>query len=117
MALGIPNRLIILGVILGALFIPDRISRAGAISTGIAQNIQTSLSALGSPQITPTFNPTIGLSGNIGTGVVGTFSRIGSVILPDDPSGDPVTDPVDDPVIDPLEYEKQNPSSPFYETG
>ncbi len=93
MVLGIPNKLIILMVIGAALVFPDKIERASGVSAGVAQNIQTSISALASPSITPTIQPIVGIGGNIGTGIIGGIGRIGDIILPDDPSGDVIQTP------------------------
>jgi len=96
LVLGIPNKLLILGIIGAALFIPARIERASGVGAGVATDIQTSLSALGSPTITPTIQPTIGIGGNIGEGIISGVGRIGSILIGDDPSGDPIqTEPID----------------------
>jgi hypothetical protein len=91
LVLGIPNKLLILGIIGAAIFIPDKIARASGVGAGVATDIQTSLSALASPSITPVFHPTVGIGGNIGRGIVSGVGRIATIILPDDPSGEPIT--------------------------
>lgn len=82
MALGIPNRLIVLGLLAAAFVIPQRTTIAGAAVQSTAQAISGSLSALGSTRIEPVFNPSIGLGGNIG-------ERIVSGAFRDDPTGEP----------------------------
>tara|TARA_R110002020_G_scaffold407219_1_gene617304 strand:- start:2181 stop:2558 length:378 start_codon:yes stop_codon:yes gene_type:complete len=112
MVLGIPNRLIVLGLLAMAFVIPRRTTIAGGVVQSTAEAISGSLSALGSTRIEPVFNPSIGLSGNIGERIVSrTFGAFS-----DDPTGDPGTidpvitiDPTPDDPIDPLEYEKQIP--------
>lgn len=113
MVLGIPNRLIVIGLLAMAFVIPTRTTIAGQAVQSTAQAISGSLSALGSTRIEPVFNPSIGLSGNIGEQIV---SRTFGAFSSDDPSGDPVTvdpvvtvDPTVDDPVDPLEYEKQIP--------
>ena len=73
MALGIPNRLIVLAIVAGALIIPERLRTASGVVTDVSTGISTSLSALGSTRIEPVFNPSIGLGGNIGEGLVSRF--------------------------------------------
>jgi hypothetical protein len=111
MVLGIPNRLIVIGLLAMAFVIPRRTESAGQAVQATAEAISGSLSALGSTRIEPVFNPTIGLGGNIGSQIV---SRAFGAFTSDDPSGDPVTvDPTItvDPTVsdDPLEYEKTVP--------
>ena len=87
MALGIPNRLIVLAIVAGALIIPSRLSTAAGVVTDVSRGISTSISTLGSTRIEPVFNPTISVSGNIGSRIIDRF-------LPptiDDPTGDPIT--------------------------
>ena len=88
MVLGIPNRLIVLGVLAAAFIIPTRTALAGGVVQGVSENISGSLSALGSTNISPVFNPTIGLSGNIGSGIVSRVFAGQQNIIIDDPSGD-----------------------------
>lgn len=86
MALGIPNRLIVLAIVAGALIIPSRLSTAAGVVTDVSKGISTSISTLGSTRIEPVFNPTISVSGNIGSRIIDRF-------LPptiDDPTGDPI---------------------------
>ena len=90
MVLGIPNRLIVLGVLVVAFIIPTRTATAGDVVQSVSESISGSLSALGSTNISPVFNPSIGLGGNIGEKIV---NRAFGAFSSDDPSGD---------VIDPL---------------
>jgi len=83
MVLGLPNKVIVLAIVAGALVIPSRLSTAAGVVTEVSTSISSSLTALGSTRIEPVFNPTIGISGNIGSRLVERF-------LPDDPSGEPV---------------------------
>ena len=84
MALGIPNRLIVLGVLAIAFFIPKRAEGAGTAVRSISESLSASFTALGSTKFEPVFNPTVGLSGNIG-------ERIVSRAFGDDPTGEPTT--------------------------
>ena len=109
MVLGVPNRFLVFALLAAASIIPKRTETAGGAVQTTAESISASLSALGSTRIEPVFNPTIGLSGNIGSQIV---SRAFGAFSSDDPSGDP--DVVVDPTItvtpdDPLEYEKTVP--------
>ena len=106
-------KLILLAIVAGALIIPGRIQTASAVSRGVAHDISSSLTALGSIRAEPVFNPTFAISGNIGSRVVDRFLPGTS----DDPVGEPIITPQPLPIDDPLEYEHQIPSSPFYETG
>ena len=109
MVLGVPNRLLVFALLAAAFIIPKRTETAGAAVQTAAQSISGSLSALGSTRIEPVFNPTIGLSGNIGSQIV---SRAFGAFSSDDPSGDVVVAPtmtVDPVADDPLEYEKTSP--------
>lgn len=97
MVLGIPNRLIVLGVLAAAFIIPTRTELAGGVVQSVSQNISGSLSALGSTRIEPVFSPTIGLRGNIGSGIVskifgggGTVAVGEEEITVDDPTGDDI---------------------------
>ena len=84
MVLGVPNRLIVLGVLALAFVIPKRTEIAGQAVQSTAEAISGSLSALGSTNISPVFNPSIGLGGNIGERIVsGAFGS------DDDPTGEP----------------------------
>jgi len=86
MVLGIPNRLIVIGLLAMAFVIPKRTTIAGQAVQSTAEAISGSLSALGSTRIEPVFNPSIGLGGNIGERIVsGAFSSN------DDPTGEPQT--------------------------
>lgn len=113
-------KIILLAIVAGALIIPGRIQTASAVSRGVAHDISSSLTALGSIRAEPVFNPTFAISGNIGSRVVDRFLPGTS----DDPVGEPIggihspgLSKTPFPVDDPLEYEHQIPSSPFYETG
>ena len=86
MVLGIPNRLIVIGLLAMAFVIPRRTTIAGQAVQSTAEAISGSLSALGSTRIEPVFNPSIGLGGNIGERIVsGAFGSS------DDPTGEPQT--------------------------
>ena len=109
MVLGVPNRFLVFALLAAAFIIPKRTETAGGAVQTTAESISASLSALGSTRIEPVFNPTIGLSGNIGSQIV---SRAFGAFSSDDPSGDPNV--VIDPTVvvtpdDPLEYEKTVP--------
>lgn len=86
MVLGLPNKAIILMVFGLALLIPSRLSTASGAVRDVGSGFSSALSNIASPQITPTFNPTIGLQGNIGSRLVNRFF--------DDPTGDPATSTV-----------------------
>ena len=88
MVLGIPNRLIVLGVLAEAFVIPRRTALAGGVVQSVSESISGSLSALGSTNISPVFNPTIGLSGNVGSQIVSRAFGGEQNIIIDDPSGD-----------------------------
>ena len=83
MVMGIPNKIIILGLLAMAYFVPQRTKLAGGAVQSTAEAISGSLTALGSTRFEPVFNPSVGLSGNIGERIV---SR---AFGDDDPSGDP----------------------------
>ena len=84
MALGIPNRLLILGLLAMAYFVPERTKSAGGAVQSTAEALSGSLSALGSTRIEPVFNPSIGLGGNIGSRIVSrAFSGGGDITLED----------------------------------
>jgi len=89
LVLGIPNRLIVFGVLAAAFIIPTRTGIAGGVVQSVSENISGSLSALGSTRIEPVFNPTIGLSGNIGERIVGRVFG-GEHVIIDDPTGDDI---------------------------
>lgn len=90
MVLGIPNRLIVLGILGAAFIIPRRTALAGGVVQSVSESLSGSLSALGSTNISPVFNPTIGLSGNIGSGIVSrAFSGQQNIII-DDPGADDI---------------------------
>ena len=88
MVLGIPNRLIVLGVLAAAFIIPTRTGTAGGVVQSVSESISGSLSALGSTRIEPVFNPSISLSGNIGEQIVSRAFGGQQNITIDDPSGD-----------------------------
>jgi len=88
MVLGIPNRLIVLGVLAAAFIIPKRTGIAGGVVQSVSESISASLSALGSTRIEPIFSPTIGLRGNIGEMIVSRAFGGQSDIVVDDPTGD-----------------------------
>ena len=90
MVLGIPNRLIVLGVLAAAFIIPKRTGTAGGVVQSVSESISGSLSALGSTRIEPVFNPSIGLGGNIGEMIVSRAFAGQQNIVIDDPSGDDV---------------------------
>ena len=79
MALGIPNKLIVLGILGLAFFVPKRAEGAGTAVRSISESISGSLTALGSTRIEPVFNPSLGFGGNIGEALVGRIF--------DDPTG------------------------------
>jgi hypothetical protein len=85
MVLGIPNRLIVLGVLAAAFIIPKRTGTAGGVVQSVSESISASLSALGSTRIEPVFSPTIGLRGNIGERIVSRAFGGQSNIVIDDP--------------------------------
>ena len=87
MVLGIPNRLIVLGVLAAAFIIPTRTALAGGVVQSVSSSLASSFSALGSTRIEPVFNPTIGLSGNIGERIVSRAFSGQSNIVVDDPTG------------------------------
>ena len=88
MVLGIPNRLIVLGVLAAAFIIPTRTALAGGVVQSVSSSLASSFSALGSTRIEPVFNPTIGLGGNIGERIVSRAFGGQSDIVVDDPTGD-----------------------------
>jgi len=90
LVLGIPNRLIVLGVLAAAFIIPKRTGIAGGVVQSVSESISASLSALGSTRIEPVFNPTIGLGGNIGEQIVSRAFGGQSNIVIDDPTGDDI---------------------------
>jgi hypothetical protein len=90
MVLGIPNRLIVLGVLAAAFIIPKRTGIAGGVVQSVSESISASLSALGSTRIEPIFSPTIGLRGNIGEMIVSRAFGGQSNIVIDDPTGDDI---------------------------
>ena len=90
MVLGIPNRLIVLGVLAAAFIIPKRTGTAGGVVQSVSESISASLSALGSTRIEPIFSPTIGLRGNIGEMIVSRAFGGQSNIVIDDPTGDDI---------------------------
>ena len=90
MVLGIPNRLIVLGVLAAAFIIPKRTGTAGGVVQSVSESISASLSALGSTRIEPIFSPTIGLRGNIGERIVSRAFGGQSTIIIDDPTGDDI---------------------------
>ena len=90
MVLGIPNRLIVLGVLAAAFIIPKRTGIAGGVVQSVSESISASLSALGSTRIEPIFSPTIGLRGNIGEMIVSRAFGGQSDIVVDDPTGDDI---------------------------
>jgi len=85
LVLGIPNRLIVLGILAAAFIIPTRTSTAGGVVQSVSESISGSLSALGSTRIEPVFNPSIGLGGNIGEQIVSRAFGGQSNIVIDDP--------------------------------
>ena len=90
MVLGIPNRLIVLGVLAAAFIIPTRTALAGGVVQSVSSSLASSFSALGSTRIEPVFNPTIGLSGNIGERIISrAFSGQSNIVI-DDPTGDDI---------------------------
>ena len=103
MVLGLPNKAIVFIVFGLALLIPSRLSTASGAVRDVGSGFSSALSDIASPQITPTFNPTIGLQGNIGTGLVERFFNTG-----DDPTGDPTINWIPpgtgDPVYEPGPY-------------
>jgi len=90
LVLGIPNRLIVLGVLAAAFIIPTRTGTAGGVVQSVSESISGSLSALGSTRIEPVFNPSISLSGNIGEQIVSRAFGGQSNIVIDDPTGDDI---------------------------
>ena len=97
MVLGIPNRLIVLGVLAAAFIIPKRTELAGGVVQSVSSSLASSFSALGSTRIEPVFSPTIGLRGNNGSGIVskifgggGTVAVGEEEITVDDPTGDDI---------------------------
>ena|GEM_PF-6179787 len=88
MVLGIPNRLIVLGVLAAAFIIPKRTGIAGGVVQSVSESISASLSALGSTRIEPIFSPTIGLRGNIGEMIVSRAFGGQQNITIDDPTGE-----------------------------
>ena len=88
MVLGVPNRLIVLGILAAAFIIPTRTATAGGVVQSVSESLSGSLSALGSTNISPVFNPSIGLGGNIGSQIVSRAFGGEQNIIIDDPSGD-----------------------------
>jgi hypothetical protein len=90
LVLGIPNKLIVLGILGAAFIIPTRTATAGGVVQSVSQSLSGSLSALGSTNISPVFNPSIGLGGNIGERIVSRAFAGQQNIVIDDPSGDDI---------------------------
>lgn len=114
MALGIPNKLIVLGILALAFFVPKRAEAAGSAVRSVSESISGSLTALGSTRIEPVLNPSLGFGGNIGESIV---SRVFGAV--DDPTGDPVTVTTVDPVTvveeETFQEALAEAQDPFYE--
>jgi len=108
MALGIPNRLIVLGVLAIAFFIPKRAEGAGTAVRSISESLSASFTALGSTKFQPVSNPTVGLSGNIGERIVSRVFddptpaiEIPGVVVPAVPAVEPPAVPAVEPPATP----------------
>ena len=99
MVLGLNPRTLILAFLVAAFVIPNRTIAAGEAVSSVGAGFSSALSSVASPKIEPVFNPTIGISGNIGERLV-NFSW-------DDRSGEPETITITEP------QEQTDPEDPY----
>jgi len=95
MVLGLNPRTLILAFLVAAFVIPKRTTAAGKAVSAVGAGFSSALSSVASPRIEPVFNPTIGISGNIGESFISRFTG-------DDPTGEPQhqTIPITEPQIE-----------------